>query len=142
MKTCLGLFIEIVSMSVFHVLADDVKMDAWGPITNDIQMMVCIADEKTLTTNQPLELLVSYRNLSASETFIIYNMKVVALDATYSFSVVSPSGKDVSPHASDSLNGSAENYPIVPGRKIDFEINLYHLCKFNEIGTYKITLKK
>ncbi len=91
---------------------------------------------------QPVELTVRYRNVSTNETIFIHKFLATAVDVTYSFHVISPTGKDISPVPPKWSSGSGADYPVAPGCIKAFEINLSELCKFDEIGAYKVIVKK
>lgn len=143
MKKYLCFISLFAAMTVLRVFASDTKTNEWGVVTNGIQMSIDLkGNSEKVTTNEPVILLIRYRNVSTNETVTVYNLKAVALDATYSFVVVSPSGKDISPSLPKSLAGSGVNYSVAPNQTKEFEISLSQLCKFDEPGTYTITTKK
>lgn len=51
-------------------------------------------------------------------------------------------GQDISPALPKFISGSGGQIAITPNQIQEFEFNLSHLCKFDEIGTYKIIAKK
>ena len=63
-------------------------------------------------------------------------------DATYSFVVVDPSGKDVSPDLDKPFGGSASPITIGPGQTQGLDYNFGGICKIDKIGTYRIVAKK
>lgn len=143
MKKNFYLALTLVVMIGFRASAADTNTNEWGAVTNGIQMSIGLkGDNQKLKTNQPVVLLICYKNVSSNETIVISNQKALSLDATYSFVVISPSGKDVSPNLPKSFAGSGEIYPVGPNQTKEFEVNLSQLCNFDEVGTYTIISKK
>jgi hypothetical protein len=137
-------FISIyATMIIGRVLAGDTETIEWGAVTNNFQMSISLkCGGHEIKTNEPVVLLIKYRNVSTNETIIVFNHIVPAMDATYSFVVISPSGKDISPNIPKSLTGSGGNYPISPNQTREFDVDLSQFCKFDELGAYKIISKK
>lgn len=138
------LSISILLISVDQCLAADADTNAWGAVTNHIQMSISLKDgSQTLKTNQPVELTVRYRNVSTNETVLFYDPRSVVADVTYSFQIISPSGTDISPvRPTSSTAGSTFYHPIAPGGSFEADINLSSFCKFDQVGAYKVVVKK
>jgi hypothetical protein len=114
----------------------------WGLVTNSIQMAISLdGDKREIKTNEPVILLVRIRNTSTNEIFQIYSMND-GDDPQFSFLVISPSGKDISPIKESSPTGSGHFIRIDSSRIAEVEFSLSRHCKFSEIGEYKIVAKR
>jgi hypothetical protein len=124
--------------------ADGIGDNQWGPVTNNAQISLAVkGGQRIIKTTEPVKLLVRFRNLSTNETFGVFRTGEVEYDDTYSWVVISPSGKDISPdfrNIPTSDNGHTVYIP--PGQTNGVELNLRNLCRFDEVGTYKIVAKK
>jgi len=132
------------SLIIIYQFACSLYADDWGPATNGIQMSInstSRVDESKI--NQPIVLSVCFRNVSTNETFRIYQANAVEFDPGYSWSVISPSGKDISPNM-QKINPSESGgfIPLLVNKTYQFQFNLSHICKFTEVGTYKIIAEK
>jgi hypothetical protein len=136
---CLSLFAALTAVEVF---ADETNKIEWGAITNNVQISISVKDGlATIRTNQPFSLLVRIRNVSTNQAISVYRWVGTQVDPGFSWVVVSPSGKDVSPIAELAAHGSGAFHHINPNQTFEYEFNLSSLCKFGEIGTYKIVFK-
>jgi hypothetical protein len=141
MKTLLTYLLTFVTLFVWQVYADGMKTNDWGAVTNNFQMSISLKGDKSeITNNQPCILLVRYKNVSTNETLNVYEAEH---DPSYSFTVISPSGKDISQdikkfHPSD----SGGYIPVRPNQSVKFEFNLSYLYDLHEVGTYKVIAKK
>ena len=114
--------------------------NAWGPAKCEAQMS--ISGSNALKTNQQLTLTFRLRNLSAKERFTVFQSLAPQVNsAGVVFSIISPSGKDVSPRPTISV-GSAHFIRAEPNETIQFDFELTNVFKLTEIGTYKIVAKK
>ena len=128
-------------LSLLQAFADT-KTNDWGAMTNSIQMSIALRPEKTdFRLSNVVVLVIRLRNLSDHETFLVSRWNAIENDPSYSFVVTSPSGKDVSP-GPKIIPGSAGATPLEPNKTLEFEFNLSRLCKFDEVGEYRITAKK
>lgn len=129
-------------LAVWQAFADDVKTNEWGAITNNVQMSINLkGDRKEIKSNQPFRLLIFIRNVSTNEAFNVHYTYVNDYDL--SFVVIAPSGKDISPiFPKDRVFGSGAFIFVPPGQIKRFGFNLSFLCKFDEVGTYKIIAKQ
>jgi hypothetical protein len=134
----------VVALAVWQVFADDPKTHEWGAVTNNFQMSINLkGDKNEITTNQPCILLIRYRNVSTNEMFRVFEANGTVYDPSYSFVVISPSGKDISPDMKKVRSGDSwANHEVGPNQTVEIEFNLTYLCKLNEVGTYKIIAKK
>ena len=144
MKTsflCLGI---IATCFIAKPLAGVAQTNEWGPITNDVRMaLIFKGKQASIKTNQPFSVLIRVNNLSTNRPYVWGQALVNRPDTAGIFSVISPSGKDVSPTIPKVyLRGSMVSIRVTPGETRDQEFNLGAFCKFEEIGTYKITLKR
>jgi DNA-binding beta-propeller fold protein YncE len=130
-------------LAAWQTFADDLKTNDWGAVTNNAQMSISLTGGgNEIKTNEPVRLLIRFRNISTNETIAIFRPNAIETDPTFSFIVVSPSGKDVSPSSPKIFVGSGGVLPIDPNQTVELEFNLSDLCKFDEVGTYKIIAKK
>jgi hypothetical protein len=64
-------------------------------------------------------------------------------DPTYAFTVISPSGADVSPNmANVNASGSGQDHLLGPGKTLIITFNLSVFCNFDEPGNYKVTAQR
>jgi hypothetical protein len=114
----------LVFLAVSQALAGETATNAWGPLTNEVQLGISavaprtyspwgyfsvdgstnspplppVGEKAEIKVGQPFSLLVRLRNLSTNETYSIYCEGVIPdEDLGLGFVVISPSGKDVSP---------------------------------------------
>jgi hypothetical protein len=130
---------------VGRVSADDIKTNEWGVITNNVQMSISLKDDGAqIKTNKSLSLLIRIKNTSTNEAVFLYNALALNADPLIGVScaVISPSGKDISPKPRMFWHGSGGHIILPPNQINEFEFSLSQLCKFDEIGTYKIIAKK
>jgi hypothetical protein len=158
-------------LAVCHALAGEPTTNFWGPVTNNVQMAINVVppgshfvrnfavdggtnaykvppvvegEKSEVKVGQPFSLLVRIRNLSTNETFtFLYGAMFPDAEWGLVCIVVSPSGKDVSPSANSPREPWSGRTAIArPGQTTEFEFPLSELCKLEEIGTYKITVRK
>lgn len=122
--------------------AGNLKADDWGELTNNFKMSIRLETIKAeIQTNQPCVLLIRYKNVSTNETFWVYE-NGTEYDPAYSFTVISPSGKDISPDMNrfKPCDATAVRH-VGPNQILQIKFNLSLLCKFNEEGNYKVIAK-
>ena len=134
----------IILTLVWQLFASALYADDWGPATNGIQMSIRLKSKASeIKMNQPIMLSVCFSNISTNERFRIYRANAIEFDSGYSWSVISPSGKDISPNMEKIRESESwGSFALLPNKAIEFDFNLSHLCKFSEIGTYKIIGRK
>jgi hypothetical protein len=144
MKKYLYSFAMFTVLTVCQAFADHLKTNEWGAVTNNFQMSINFKGEKNeIKTNQPLCLLIYYKNVSTNQTFRVYRANAIECDPGYSFVVISPSGKDISSNTEKIAPSESGGFvSMVPSQIIECEFNLSRLYKFDEIGTYNIIVKK
>jgi len=122
--------------------AGEIKTKVWGVLTNGVQMAIEVKDNPlVITNNQPVKLLITYRNVSSNANMTVYKANYTEEDPSCFFVVISPSGRDISPENVGVANsGSAE--ALGPQKEIQIEFNLSAICSFNEVGAYKIVARK
>jgi hypothetical protein len=125
-------------------LADDLKTDDWGVATNNLQISIKLeGGEQQVKAGQPYGLVIRYKNITTNDTFAIYEVNGTIDDSSYSFHVTSPSGKDVSPDTSKiPMYESGGICYASPGQVIEIKFDLSAICRLDEVGVYKITVKK
>ena len=73
----------------------------------------------------------------------MYEVNGTVYDPSYSFVVISPSGKDISPDMKKVHPGdSGADHRVAPNQTVEIEFNLSYFCKLDEVGTYKIIAEK
>ncbi|MBP7826039.1 MAG: hypothetical protein KA236_05775 [Verrucomicrobia bacterium] len=136
----------VVILSLVYALqsfSEDAKGNEWGPVTNNAQMSIASqAAKNELKIGQPVNLWVRYRNISTNQTVCVFAVNGTVHDPEYSFFVMSPSGKDVSPDLKKWAPESGRIMCVRPRQVRAIEFNLSAVCKFDEVGTYKITAQK
>jgi hypothetical protein len=121
------------------IAADRSGTNAWGPETNGLQMSISLkGGEKQLNRNQGIRLLIRLRSLSTSDTFDFYLQGEHERSSAFSFQVISPSGKDVSPRVPENMRWSGGTVPVYPGRITEVDFNLSRFGTFDELGTYTV----
>ncbi|HEY3762223.1 MAG TPA: hypothetical protein VGN23_10805 [Verrucomicrobiae bacterium] len=119
--------------------------DDWGMANNRVQMSIHTENGQSaeFETNQPVLISVCFKNISTNETFRLYRANAIEFDPGYSWQVISPSGKDISPNMEKIHPSESGGFiPLLPNGTNELKFNMSHLCDFTEIGTYKITGKK
>jgi hypothetical protein len=116
----------------------------WGEVTNNVQISLTLkGGQREIKTTAPVPLLVGFRNLSTNQTVGVFRTGAVEYDDTYSWVVISPSGKDVSPDfRTIPTCDNGHTLYIPPAHTNQVELNFRNLCRFDEVGTYKIVAKK
>ena len=125
------------------LLAQDIKANEWGAITNNIQMSIRIkTNGDIIKTNQPTSFFLCIKNVSTNETLRIHEWASEMTDAGDLFHIIAPSGRDVSPKPAIAPHGSGRFVPIGPCQTHVREFDANYVCKFNELGTYTIVAKE
>lgn len=142
MKTILLYLWVSVLLVVCAILETRANSEEWGIATNGLRMRIGFKNqENEIKTNQSVRLLLRIQNVSSNEVIGIACPKgQLEQTGLFSFVVISPSGKDISPDSTRRpYYGSAQF--LRPDQVMDFVFELSRLCQFTEIGTYKITAK-
>jgi hypothetical protein len=114
----------------------------WGTLTYNTQISIGVdSDTNALKTNQDAQLLVRIKNLSTNEEYGVYVQNAFLSTPGLSFTILSPSGKDVSPVFYKAFRGSGGNVWVHPNQINGFGFSIHEICKMDEVGTYKIILK-
>jgi hypothetical protein len=172
MKTHIYYLPIFVALTISQSVANEMKTDEWGSLTNNVQMSINVIPANTfgsfriapgatnmqmttglekaantLKANQPFSLLVRIKNTSTDETYSSYVAGETISDPGKGLLcvVISPAGKDISPPTKDIthynyISGSLGITP--PNRTNQFEFKLSDICRFDQIGTYKIIAQK
>jgi hypothetical protein len=73
MKKHLIYFVALIILSALPAAAVDTN--DWGTATNNLQMSISLkGDKKKIKINQPVKLLIRYRNVSTNEHFWFYEV--------------------------------------------------------------------
>lgn len=130
-----------VSLSV-PVFAGITGSGDWGSATNNIELRIGLdGGERQIKTNQSFQLLIHIRNTSTNSPFYFLSPLAIFNGEPFTFEVISPSAKDIAPAPPKVERGSAEVITVRPNQDYKCNFNLGYLCKFNEVGTYKILAK-
>jgi hypothetical protein len=128
--------------AVQHIFADDIKTNDWGTVTNGLQMSIGLKDKSEITVYRDVELLIHFRNVSTNQTFSICPDNVIEKTLDFSFTVISPLGKDISPIPNSHPGASSGAIiPLAPSQTLEFDFDLSRLCKFDSVGIYKVIAK-
>jgi hypothetical protein len=120
-----------------------ISSEAWGAVTNNVQMSVTVeGGSRNIKTNQPVSLRILIRNVGTNETFYVDVPAAIEMDPRFSFKIISPTGRNVSPKAPKIYAGSGATLTLGPGQTNELRFNLSKLFKFEEVGTYTITATK
>lgn len=95
---------------------------------------------KEIKTNEPVILLVQIKNLSTNETLIF---RAENMPTDFTWTITSPSGKNVSPKKSPfnaAISGWFPKLKPMEARESDYDLSA--ICGFNENGIYKVIVKK
>jgi len=153
-----------LSFSIFAAICTlvahgaDKMTNEWGAVSCNAQMSIRMKGASTdIRINQPFSLTIRLRNLSTNETFYFHCPSGTRIDAHFSyvtglptgeavrvqsgltFAISSPSGKDIAPVGILDPRDLGRIDNVSPGQLWESDFNVGSLCKFNEIGTYKIT---
>jgi hypothetical protein len=144
MKKYIVSVVVIVGLAAQHLFAEDARTSEWGSVNCNAQMSIGLkGNMKEVATNQPFGLFIRIKNISSNETFHLYHrLGGDRLDPSLAFVVIAPSGKDVSPILELVARGSGASVSVTPSQTHEFEVNLSHLCKVDEVGTYTIIAKE
>jgi hypothetical protein len=136
MKSKLLYYFVFVPLFTMRAYADDLKPTQWGPLTNNVKMSIRLkGNNYPIEKGQPIKLIISYTTVSTNEIFSVSCANYVEHDSSYTF-YVSPNMNKIA--ESESRGG----FNLRPNHTNEIEFNLSKLCKFNELGTYKIIAKK
>lgn len=117
--------------------------EQWGIATNGVQMSISLAGgAKDIKTNEPVKIMIRYRNVSTNEVVFVSKANAIEFDQGYSWAVVSPSGKDISPDMFSPASVSMGWVTLNPQASTEIAFNLSLKCSFNENGTYNIVATK
>jgi hypothetical protein len=91
------------------------------------------AGNTTIRISEPLVLTIAFTNMSTNEVFNVTSHR-------YSFIVITPSGKQISPHGDPMMDRKETGFVLDRERpQGTFRFMLTGIFKFEEIGTYRIT---
>jgi hypothetical protein len=142
MKRILVFFIIFASLWELDVLADVPETNEWGSVIDNIQIGIGIeGNAGQIKTNQQVDLTIRIKNTSANRPFNFYRPAAILNGFPMYYEVISPSGKDISPAHANGFWGSGGIMNVPPNSVYNYEFNLGYLCRFNEVGTYKVVAK-
>ena len=130
----------IIAMLALQSLFANVFAEEWGPLTNGVQTSVKMwTGHAQITTNETVLLQFQIRNTTTNETF--YFRWWATFENSFSYMVISPSGEKLSQRSDAIIAGSSGPIPIRSNDTHEYNLDLNKLYKFDELGTYKITVK-
>jgi len=141
MKTIFNVILFICILSGCRAFASDLVPGDWGPTNCGAIMALTLPDSAIqFKTNQPINVAICVKNVSAG---ILYMMHTKETD-DFTFVIISPSNKNVSPapHPDSGINFRNITQTVKPNDNMNYSIDLSVVCKFSEIGTYKVTAKR
>jgi hypothetical protein len=123
---------------------NSLNTNEWGSPVNDIQLGIVFADGNSqIRTNQPFSLTVRIKNLSTNSQYCINLLNSATVNSnSFLVTIISPSGKNISPVASPILSFSGGFVCVSPLHILEYEFKLSDICRLNEFGTYKITAQR
>jgi hypothetical protein len=152
MKKCLYLSLIIFGICISQCIAGKIIFGltdkekqmpniSWGPVALDLQVSISTKNAlKRFNTNEPISSIVRFNNLSTNSFGIVMRNNILD-NRDFSFSILSPSGKDVSPVFYEDYTGGSGILVYVPPHQINgFQFDINDICKFDEMGTYKIVM--
>lgn len=138
MKSIIAFFL-ILAKTTFSLSAAENTNNVVRPCNAEISIRLK-EPAKENKTNEPIMLLVQITNLSTNET-LMFRMENMPTDFTWT--IISPSGKDLSPKASPIGVAISGWFPkLKPNESREADFDLSSVFNFNESGTYKIAVKK
>jgi hypothetical protein len=141
MKSCWNLIVFLVLFGPWRILAQGVGTNEWGASANDIQLYIGLQQGQTpIKTNEPFHLAIRIENNSTNQFFYFYTRNGMVDGDPIFFTIISPSGKDVSPVPPLVDVGSGGNINLPPKGVYRFSKG-YCPLQFSELGTYKISAK-
>jgi hypothetical protein len=141
MKATIHIILIIGIMSVWKVFADDTNTNNLGITNCGAQMSITLdKPNENIKTNQPVNLVICITNVSDGILYIVDRNEAI----DFSFIVISPSSKDISPIAPPDNGLNLRNIlrSIEPHGNMNYTFNLRSLCNLNEIGTYKVIARR
>jgi hypothetical protein len=98
--------------------------------------------DTSINIKEPVILTIAFTNSSTNKIIYIYSFNAIEMESHYSFTVVTPTGKRLSPFADPFYGGSGGVYRLGPHQTTVYDFNLSKLCSFDEIGTYTIVANR
>lgn len=141
MKTLVTLSLIIVAHTAICAQETDSKATQWGSETNGIQLGINLAQGVQATNSNPVVIKVHIKNNSTNAAHY-YIAGKEGFDPSWHFTIISPSGEDISPRPIRAFAGSGAFRQVDPGQTAELEMDLKSRGSFEEEGEYKITLKQ
>lgn len=114
----------------------------WGPATGDTQAAISLAsDQHTFKKGQTVQAVARIKNLSTNEAYRITVERIFTNNFDFSFVVIAPSGKDISPVFHLEVVGSGGILNVPPNQVNGFRFDLNEICKLDEPGIYQFIFK-
>jgi hypothetical protein len=102
--------------------------------------------ETAIKIGVPIVVTLSFTNISTNSStndtaYMLTTPAGAEFEGGYSFSVISPSGKRISPK-SISYSGKTVHTGLVPSQMLTFALHLSDICDFDEVGSYTIIVTR
>jgi hypothetical protein len=113
----------------------------WGATNCGAQMSIALEETNNeVKTNEPVNLTICIANVSDSGITILDILGV----RDFSFVITSPSNKNMSSISPSEIEYSSRKVlcSIPPNGRVHYSFDLRSVCNFNEIGTYKVIVKR
>lgn len=142
MKTLqIQLGLAIIAHTLIYASESDSKQIRWGAETNGVQLGISLAQGLQATNGGPVTIKVHIKNNSTNNAQYYIAGKPV-FDPSWSLTVISPSGKDISPKPLRAFAGSGVFRNVNPGQTAELEMDLKSKASIDEIGEYKVALRQ
>jgi hypothetical protein len=138
MKKIISLVLLVGTIVFSSTFAEDTNRVA---SSCEAEISIRIKDPaKEIKTNEPVILIVQIQNVSTNAMLMF---RTESLPTDYTWTISSPSGKDLSSKPDllpEAISGSFPKLKPLESRETDYDLN--QVCNFNEAGIYKVIVKK
>jgi hypothetical protein len=142
MKKFFFLLLPLATALTARVSAGVTGLEDWGAGTNDITLSIEVEGNRSqIKTNQSFQVVTRIENKSTNSPFYFLSPAAIFNGGPFYFEVISPSGKEIAPAPPRIEVGSAEKITVRPNQVYEHDFNPGYLCKFSEVGTYRILAK-
>ena len=127
---------SLIAFLMLLVQQVSASAEEWGMVTNHMQVSISL-ERNQVKSGGPVIVLLKLKNTSTNETF--HFTAVGPHELEFSYTIMSPSGRELKKKDDLTFSGSIRPYPIRFGETVEFDLNLSWLYDFDEVGQYKIT---
>jgi hypothetical protein len=138
MKKIISLILMLEAITSSRAFADNTN-NAVSPCEAEISIRLK-EPTKEIRTNEPVIMAIQIKNTSTNEMLLF---RIDNLPSDFTWAVTSPSGKDLAPKPDllhEAISGSFPKLKPQESREADYDLS--EVCNFNEVGTYKVVVKK